>query len=125
MSRRLVVTTWHVEPPREVEVILYRNAQSMRRACRRSDTTMTFSHALGACHQWRGGPIVVRLIEDRLTLRVLAHELLHAALAVYGETMTTELAADVLTAWNEDIAHLYDDLLTSVLRALPTLPLDD
>jgi len=62
---------------------------------------------------------VVRLYRDRLGIRVISHEMHHAATAIYGSTVADDaLASDVLTHHDEPFAYLYSDLLAHLVVSL-------
>jgi len=62
---------------------------------------------------------IVRLCRGRLGIRVVSHEMHHAATAIYGSTVPDDaLASDVLTHYDEPFAYLYSDLLTRLVDSL-------
>jgi len=62
---------------------------------------------------------IVRLARGRLGIRVISHEMHHAATAIYGSTVPDDaLASDVLTHHDEPFAYLYSDLLAHLVVSL-------
>jgi hypothetical protein len=62
---------------------------------------------------------IVRLYRRMLGIRVVSHEMHHAATAIYGSTVPDDaLARDVLTHHDEPFAYLYSDLLAHLVVSL-------
>jgi len=62
---------------------------------------------------------VVRLYRDRLGIRVISHEMHHAATAIYGSTQPNDvLPSAILTHHNEPFAYLFSDLLAHLVVSL-------
>lgn len=63
--------------------------------------------------------IIVRLCRKYLGTTVVVHEMNHAAVAIYGASLTgKELAVDVLDNANETLAYLQSDLTGALIRRL-------
>jgi hypothetical protein len=134
MSRRIRVSSQALGCPATVNVFVYGTRESMLRAAHRfnrfdttaDDGVLAVTQAVfrqdvdasGAAGQWRCAPIV-RLVRGSIGLQIVAHEMLHAATAIYGASLPEETTArEVLTNCNEPFTHLYDELLTRIVERL-------
>lgn len=70
----------------------------------------------------RVASVIVRLSRTHLQTEVIVHELNHAAVAIYGDSLRgDERARDVLDHCNETLAYLQSDLTAAVLARLANL----
>lgn len=134
----MTVWRWTLRTPvgdkmRVVEVRLYETLGSMRGAATRhslrvGDTTTDFSTALGCCQGFTTADVsptgtaepraIVRLVQDNISLVIVAHEMIHAAQHIYQADYVTKdaLANDHMHAGNEDFAFLAGELVAAGIR---------
>ena len=80
--------------------------------------------ALGVTQAWtdedeRAVFVLVRLVEGHLTPEVVAHEMHHAATALYGAHVGDRISRRAhLTHGNEPFAHLFSDLYAHLVERL-------
>lgn len=109
---------------RQVEVVVHRTAAQMRRAAATWGVDRPTPTTLGVTHGFTGPTnpqAVVRLCEEHLTRRVVDHELVHAAQAIYGHDLAEVIAEHPLEHWthhNETFAHLFTELQQLLYAAL-------
>ena len=120
---RLSVT--HVSSDTEVVVRVYRSHKRMLRAARRYDPQLTCGYETNAVCQGRqmgglltGRRVIIRLCRDRLDLEVVAHEVSHAALAIYGASTQYEPAGQMFSINNETLAYIYSGMLAAIVKQL-------
>lgn len=125
MTRTFTIATDRVGPRRWWLVRIHDSLDELRRAAARYHPGVDFSTCEGCCHaaSWvddggrhvrygkRGYAGVIRLADGRLTGEVVAHELLHAAVATYR----MNVAADVrlgrgVGEREEQLAYIFGDL---------------
>jgi hypothetical protein len=127
----------HVPPQRWWRVMVYETADGMRRAAHRYDSDTDFSGARGVVHHARwvnddatgyrysdnGYAGVIRLCVEYLNTRYIAHELVHAAAAVYRMNVDEDVyLGGEVGVEEEQLAHLYDELFTSFESRFPGRP---
>lgn len=112
-------------PERVIDVFVYQTRGWMRRVCHEKSGDPHDLAAEAATHAYvsesdpRDVYARVYLCVPALRVDILAHELHHATLAIYGASLDPQtLATDVLTNHNEDLAYLFSDTFDAVLEAL-------
>ena len=122
-SRRIRVSSRALGEPRRCIVHVYDTADEMCAAGTRFNGN-DLSGSAGITQSYhnandRTAVPVVRLYRDRLGIRVISHEMHHAATAIYGSTQPDDvLPSAILTHHNEPFAYLYSDLLAHLVVAL-------
>lgn len=133
-ATRIRVSTRRTGARRVADVYVYDTAAELQAAARRFSPGAPdgFANTLGVCHyvgrytigadgseQDMPGRLIVRLVRGHLGTEVVTHEMTHAAVAIYGESLPRDtLAVDVLVADNEVIAHLVSDLTRRLVDQL-------
>lgn len=103
-----------------VRVYVYDDVEHLRRDME-SFNGSDPSGTIACCQAWTWGSdirVLIRLAVGHLGTRVVAHEMHHAAAALYGAHVGARLTTGVLTHWNEPFAHLFSDLLASLADRL-------
>lgn len=107
-----------------VYLIVYRTAEQMQRAGHLFNGEPLSPMCLGMTQTYadedgRTTAVIVRLAQRFLTAPIIAHELHHAALAIYGAHVGNRISRRAhLTHHNEPAAHLFSELLDGTLRHL-------
>jgi hypothetical protein len=137
--RHWTITIHESGQPREVEVVLYERVADMRRAATRfarvvGEKAGSFNDAAGVCHGFqrirvnadgteKDSPLVsiIRLHQEALTVKVLSHEVAHAAQHIYGIDLIEPPMTDAIDHFhsaNEAFAHLYGELYAAAWSVL-------
>lgn len=109
---------------RRVDVVVHRTAAQMRRAAKQwgNDTQPPTVQGLTHGFNAENNPqAVIRLCEEHLTRRVIDHELVHAAQAIYGHDFGQFIEAHPLEHWthhNETFAYTFTELQLTMYAAL-------
>ncbi|MGY5764972.1 hypothetical protein ACXET9_07225 [Brachybacterium sp. DNPG3] len=109
---------------RRVDVVVHRTGAQMRRAARAWNGDDHPADVLGVTHGFsaeNNPQAVVRLSEEHLTRRVIDHELVHAAQAIYGHDFGQFITAHPLDHWthyNETFAYTFTELQHLMYAAL-------
>lgn len=132
MTRRIRVQSSALGFPARVDVYVYPTLEAMRTAAKRYSPTETFDDAYGVTHcttiqrihpDQNAGPItarpIIRLHAGNLGTEAVAHEMIHAATAIYGAHLDPDTPArDVLHNHDEPFAYLYGELLRRLVNRL-------
>ena len=109
---------------RQVRVVIHRTRAAMVRAAERWAGDPTPADTQGCTHGYhvaRNPQAVIRLNREDLTRRVIDHEVVHAAQAIYGHDYGELIQAHPLTPWthfNETFAHTVTELQVLIYTAL-------
>ena len=109
---------------RSVDVVVHRTAAQLRRASKAWSGGAHPPGTQGVTHGFTGPTnpqAVVRLCEEHLTRRVIDHELVHAAQAIYGHDFGQFIAEHPLEHWthhNEAFAYTFTELQHLMYAAL-------
>lgn len=109
---------------RKVELMVYATRQQMRRAAHRWNGATVPPDTEGLTQGFMGPrnpQAIVRLNRADLTRRVLDHELVHAAQAIYGHDYGESIEAHPLEHWthyNETFAYTVTELQAAAYTAL-------
>lgn len=122
MARRIRVSSSALGCRDEVTVLVYPDEDAMRTAAHRyngADVTNTAAVTQATTDQDRRvGSVIVRIAEGA-SLEVVAHELHHAATAVYGAHVGDRVSRSAhLNHYNEQFAYLFSDLFASLVARL-------
>lgn len=106
--------------PRRAWAYVYPSTWHLAQAARRFNGTILETDCLAVTQAYQddSGAItepVIRLATTHLGLRVLSHEVSHAATAIYGSTGPV---LEPLDHGNEPLAHLHSDLLADLVVGL-------
>lgn len=122
MALKLTVSTVR---GRQVEVVVHRTRSAMLSAAARwNGDTSAPPDTEGMTHGWdgpRNPQAVIRLNREDLTRRVIDHEIVHAAQAIYGHDHAEWIEAHPLTPWthhNETLAYTVTELQAGIYTAL-------
>lgn len=118
--------TWRLSTVRgrAVDVVVHRTAAQMRRGARQFSGGTFEPDCQGVTHGFTGPhtpQAVIRLSEECLTWRVIIHELVHAAQAIYGMDYGEMIERHPLEHWsnhNETFAHIVTELQGAMAQAL-------
>lgn len=105
-----------------VHVLVYPTLEEMRAAGQRF-TGNEHPDTTGMCQAYCDADQVItlpviRLAQGHLGVNIVAHEVHHAATALYGASLHRSGELADLSNANESFAHLYSDLLTHLVDAL-------
>lgn len=121
--RRFTLTTSLLGPDRRIELRVYETKGWMRRVVHGLTGDGDDLRIEGAAHLYvldtdpTDAFAVVYLCRPYLNLTVIAHELHHATLGIYGAFMG-DAAVDEYHAGNEALAHMFSDALSATLETL-------
>ena len=122
-SRRIRVSSRALGEPRRCIVHVYDTLDEMCAAGTRfNGNDLTGSAGITQSYHGendRTNVPIVRLYRRRLGIRVISHEMHHAATAIYGSTQPDDVSVSaILTHHNEPFAYLYSDLLAHLVVSL-------
>lgn len=135
-ARRIRVSTRSTGTRETVDVYVYESLQDMRRAAHRfnssfypSEDALAVTQSASVQRISENGDIedvshtvVVRLVRGHLGSRIIVHEMVHAAMALYGRYISPDrLAADEFHAANEPMAYLAGELTGALVDRLYAL----
>lgn len=109
---------------RSVDVAVYRTRAQMRRAAARWNGSSQPPDTQGVTQGFVGPAnpqAVIRLAEEHLTRRVIDHELIHAAQAIYGQDHEEFIRQHPMEHWthhNEVFAYTFTELHVLMYTAL-------
>lgn len=109
---------------RSVEVVVHGTRTQLRRAASAWSGDQQPPEVQGVTHGFtaeNNPQAVIRLSEEHLTRRVIDHELVHAAQAIYGHDFGQFIAAHPLEHWthyNETFAYTFTELQHLMYAAL-------
>lgn len=109
---------------RSVDVVVHRTRSQLRRAASAWNGGQFSTDTQGVTHGFTGPnnpQAVIRLSEEHLTRRVIGHELVHAAQAIYRHDHGQFIDAHPLEHWthyNETFAHTFTELQHLIYTAL-------
>lgn len=124
--RQIRVSSRALGPRIYVHVYVYDTVAAMRTAGEAFNGNNQ-DGALGITQAWvdaggRAGKVVVRLARGHLGTQIVAHEIHHAATALYGAQVSDRVSRVAhLNHYNEPFAHLYSDLLCRLVDRLYAL----
>lgn len=124
--RTITVSSRALGPRLRVTVKVYDHVSDMQLAASRyngSDQAGTLGVTQATTDQHgRAHTVTVRLVSEHLGIRVVSHEIHHAATALYGAAVGDRVSSRAhLNHYNEPFAHLYSDLLRSLVDRLYAL----
>lgn len=109
---------------RAVDVVVHRTRAQLRRAAKAWSGDEQPAEVQGVTHGFtmeNNPQAVIRLCEEHLTRRVIDHELVHAAQAIYGHDFGQFIAERPLEHWthyNETFAYTFTELQQLMYTAL-------
>lgn len=132
MTRTFTISTSGVHGPRRWWwVRIYPDLEAMRAAAARYHRTADLAEAHAVCQpaewftetgtRYAGGGLagVLRFAATELTGEIVGHELLHAAVAVYRQTVHRDVRLGVwCTGREEKLAYIFGELYTSFAQAM-------
>lgn len=127
MNREITVSSRALGKREFVRVVVYDTLEEMRAAataCNDNDhsSALGVTQAVVEIETLRAHRVTVRLARPCLGVRVVSHEIHHAATALYGAYTRDRISRKAhLTHANEPFAYLFSDLFASLVQRLYAL----